>query len=286
MDELPPTPFANETEGNKFREWVNKNYPDWAKQNSLELDGPENNSFIRKAWKEYGSKYDSKALDSRELSESEMDQLLTEFKKYNSGSTIDKYGKIYVESTINFGSAGYVTAVIYKAGNASYGYYNKGEFTSFKKYDGTYDKSKKIITFSNGSQRDLESFVKCTINFTEARRMKQDREISKVAEWLGKDLQWEEKGKRWWVEGYINVSVDWDSDLSKLYIFFDDKGYYTTGTYTGKIGTAIKGTWSGGGRTMTYNDKTYTGDNLKSTLLKVLKAYGNKMAKADAVSAA
>ena len=30
------------TEGNAFRQWVNKNYPDWAKQNDLELSGTLN----------------------------------------------------------------------------------------------------------------------------------------------------------------------------------------------------------------------------------------------------
>jgi hypothetical protein len=71
-----------------------------------------------------------------------------------------------------------------------------------------------------------------------------------------------------------------------LFIFFDDQGQFNTGTYTGKIATAIRGTWDKGGRSMTFKGKTYTGDNLKSTLLKVLKAAGGKMTYADGVSAA
>jgi hypothetical protein len=289
MDELPKTPFANETEGNKFREWVIKNQGDWAKNNNLDKEGDHNNSYIRKAWKEYGSKYDSELLDSRELSIQEMEDLFTEFKKYNSKSTIDsdKEKRYYVESTISYGTAGYVTAVIYRAGNTDYKYYLPGKFTSFKSYPGTYKKSSKTIKFSlMGAEKDLSDFIECKLNFAEARKMNQAKEISKVAEWLGKDLKWDAEGKRWWVEGYLNVSLDWDTDLSKLFIFFDDQGQFNTGTYTGKIATAIRGTWDKGGRSMTFKGKTYTGDNLKSTLLKVLKAAGGKMTYADGVSAA
>jgi hypothetical protein len=164
---------------------------------------------------------------------------------------------------------------------------NSGKFTPFKSYPGTYNKSSKTIKFSlMGAEKDLSDFIECKLNFAEARKMNQAKEISKVAEWLGKDLQWDAKGKRWWVEGYLNVSLNWDTDLSKLYIFFDDQGQYSTGTYTGKIATAIKGTWDKGGRSMTFGGKTYTGDNLKSTLLKVFKAAGGKMTYADGVSAA
>jgi len=52
-----PTPFTTKEEGNKFREWVNKKYPDWAKSNSLDPSGSENNQYIRKAYKEYGVEY-------------------------------------------------------------------------------------------------------------------------------------------------------------------------------------------------------------------------------------
>ncbi len=53
----PPTPFANSTEGNKFRAWVNKNYSAYAKSNKLDPTGSYDNDFIRKAYLQYGAEY-------------------------------------------------------------------------------------------------------------------------------------------------------------------------------------------------------------------------------------
>jgi hypothetical protein len=53
----PNTPFTSKAEGDKFRAWVNKNYPSYAKQIDLSLSGDFNNSFIKKAFAEYGQEY-------------------------------------------------------------------------------------------------------------------------------------------------------------------------------------------------------------------------------------
>lgn len=50
-------PFKNREEGNKFREWVNDNYPGYAKREDLSRSGPYNNSYIKKAWDKYGRVY-------------------------------------------------------------------------------------------------------------------------------------------------------------------------------------------------------------------------------------
>ena len=54
-------PFTDNTEGNKFREWVNKEDPKWALKNQLDKQSSKkdgfNNSYIQKAWKEFGKKY-------------------------------------------------------------------------------------------------------------------------------------------------------------------------------------------------------------------------------------
>ena len=55
--QLPSTPFTNKTEGDNFRAWVNKKYPSYAKQIDLSLSGDYNNSFIRKAFQQYGTEY-------------------------------------------------------------------------------------------------------------------------------------------------------------------------------------------------------------------------------------
>lgn len=44
-------------EGNKFRQWINTNYPDYAKEIDLDKEGPMNNSYIQKAWQKYGQEY-------------------------------------------------------------------------------------------------------------------------------------------------------------------------------------------------------------------------------------
>jgi hypothetical protein len=49
-------PFKTEAEGNKFRAWVNDNYPDFAR--SIELDRTGKlNSYVQRAWDKYGFEY-------------------------------------------------------------------------------------------------------------------------------------------------------------------------------------------------------------------------------------
>lgn len=49
-------PFTNVTEGDAFRGWVNKTYPDYAKSIKLDPTGTLN-SFVQKAWDKYGAEY-------------------------------------------------------------------------------------------------------------------------------------------------------------------------------------------------------------------------------------
>lgn len=60
LEQISSVPFKNKQEGDNFRNWVNNNYPDWAKKNQLDRSGPYNNTYIQKAYKEFGSKYQSK----------------------------------------------------------------------------------------------------------------------------------------------------------------------------------------------------------------------------------
>lgn len=54
-------PFKNNEEGNKFREWVNKKDPDYAKKIQLDKKSEKENGFkneyIKKAWEKYGEEY-------------------------------------------------------------------------------------------------------------------------------------------------------------------------------------------------------------------------------------
>ncbi len=51
------TPFTTQAQGDLFRAWVNKNYPDYAKKNQLDPTGSFNNSYIGAAWNVYGAAY-------------------------------------------------------------------------------------------------------------------------------------------------------------------------------------------------------------------------------------
>ncbi len=68
--QYPSTPFKNKAEGDSFRAWVNKKYPNYAKQNDLSLSGDFNNSFIRKAFQQYGAEYIKEGKTSTKTSSS------------------------------------------------------------------------------------------------------------------------------------------------------------------------------------------------------------------------
>ena len=54
------TPFKNKAEGDAFRRAVNKYAPDYAKQIDLSVSGAYDNSYIRMAYKKYGSLYNQR----------------------------------------------------------------------------------------------------------------------------------------------------------------------------------------------------------------------------------
>jgi len=65
-------PFTNTTEGNAFRKWVNKNYPDYAKKlfgDGLGLTGSYNNKYVQDAWKNYGAEYQEDIAEAKEQAE-------------------------------------------------------------------------------------------------------------------------------------------------------------------------------------------------------------------------
>ena len=50
INEESTIPFKNNNEGNRFRKWVNDNYPIAAKELQLDREGAYNNYYIQKAW--------------------------------------------------------------------------------------------------------------------------------------------------------------------------------------------------------------------------------------------
>jgi hypothetical protein len=49
--------IKDKTAGDAFRKWVNEKHPDYAKEKDLWVSGEYNNSYIKKAWDEYGKEY-------------------------------------------------------------------------------------------------------------------------------------------------------------------------------------------------------------------------------------
>ena len=52
-------PFKNQTEGDKFRKWININYPDFAKRFDISIDGDYKNGFIIDGYYFFKKEYDN-----------------------------------------------------------------------------------------------------------------------------------------------------------------------------------------------------------------------------------
>jgi len=50
-------PFKDRAEGNRFRNWVNNTYPEYAKEINLDRTGSHTNSYILSAWDKLSDKY-------------------------------------------------------------------------------------------------------------------------------------------------------------------------------------------------------------------------------------
>jgi len=74
-------PFTSKEEGDAFREWVNETYPEYAKEIDLDKEGSYNNSYIKKAWEEYGDDYANKDIE--------------ESVEFEAGTYTDPEGNIY-----------------------------------------------------------------------------------------------------------------------------------------------------------------------------------------------
>ena len=55
-------PFYSPKEGDIFRQWIHKNYPNYAKEIDLDISGSCDNCYIYLAWQKYGEKF----IDSKE----------------------------------------------------------------------------------------------------------------------------------------------------------------------------------------------------------------------------
>lgn len=78
-ESYPETPFTSKVEGDKFRNWINDTYPKYAVQIDLDRSGDYNNSYIRKAYAQYGAEY-QKVVKESDISSRAQNPLSSEFK--------------------------------------------------------------------------------------------------------------------------------------------------------------------------------------------------------------
>jgi len=83
------SPFKNKEEGDKFRKWVNDNYPDYAKQIDLDVSGSHTNSYIMKAWAKYGNQYKEGKSNTKKGGEEPNPNLVVSSDIADKFSTID-----------------------------------------------------------------------------------------------------------------------------------------------------------------------------------------------------
>lgn len=162
VPEYSATPFKNDTEGNTFRAWVIKTYPDWAATNHLSETGPKDNTYIRKAYSEFGAAYAKSKEAPAEvktvarLTNSQLQQIVKSIKASGASAEIKiitsdnspyvfwwrgkEYGNIYNNFRLQFVSS------------------------SGKKFAGTYATGGNI-KFDNGKTITLKDFVAGNASF-------------------------------------------------------------------------------------------------------------------------
>ena len=178
----PATTFKTKEDGNKFREWVNKKYPDWAKENNLDASGSENNTYIRKAYAQYGQEY-NKATSTPEVKKmdgKQMNNLLAKIKEYSK--------KVELQLTTGSGEP----VILFYAGKV-YGHIYNNYMVSYvnteggkKVWWGTYISEKEFVSFGSGKHFNLKSVVLCSITEGLTMTKEESEKAAKADELLAK----------------------------------------------------------------------------------------------------
>ena len=164
IPEYSATPFANDTEGNKFRAWVIKNHADWAKTNRLDATGAKDNRYIRKAYKEFGETYKKEAAVSETvkkdvITNDRLDQIEKNIKGFGTKTKIKLTAAGKEPFILFYSSKGY--GFFYKTRKVTYVASGGSSFDGIYNYDsGT---GKRTVKFSKGKTYSFESVVKFQI---------------------------------------------------------------------------------------------------------------------------
>jgi len=159
VPEYAATPFANDTEGNKFRAWVIKTHADWAKTNNLDSTGSKDNRYVRKAYQEFGEDYKKAVPDvvtEAALTNNEMDTIKKKIESYGTKAVL-QFTVADKQPCILF-YVGKQYAYLYNTRKVSYVTEEK------KSFSGMYDSKTNIVTFSKDKSWDLKWVSKFTIS--------------------------------------------------------------------------------------------------------------------------
>lgn len=171
VPELEPAPWADKSQGDTFRRWVNENKPDIAKKYDLDISGPFNNTTMRKVWavikddsdfKKELEKFKEKKvvvkLDGKAIGE--LQKKMQKAKNPN--------GRVILQKLDGTGED-----LIYydfdKTNSTRYGhFYSNGRVSyktsSGKEYWGNYDPKTDKVKFDNGKTFNFDDVVKMRCN--------------------------------------------------------------------------------------------------------------------------
>lgn len=210
VPEYSATPFKDATEGNEFREWVNKYQAEWAKSNNLDVKGPKDNTYIRKAYQEFSEEYKKSkeapaSVKKDRATNAEMDKIMKLIKGYGS-KPILQFTTDTSEPVIYFSVTGKGHAHLYNTRTLIY------KTSGGKSFSGIYDEKTNKVTFPEDKSFDLKSVVLFTIS---------DELTSEKAETA--------QGKKAYISssglGYVNVrsSTSTSEKSDNIIIKFEDK---------------------------------------------------------------
>ena len=162
VPEYSATPFKDATEGNEFREWVNKYHTEWAKSNNLDAKGPKDNTYIRKAYQEFSEEYkkskEAPASVKKDIAtNAEMDKIMKVIKGYGN-KPILQFTTDTSEPVIYFSVTGKGYAHLFNTRTLIY------NTSGGKSFSGIYDEKTNKVTFSENKSFDLKSVVLFTIS--------------------------------------------------------------------------------------------------------------------------
>ena len=207
--EYSATPFKNDTEGNTFRAWVIKNHADWAKTNNLDATGAKDNTYVRKAYQEFGADYKK----STEVPAVVKKDVLTNAEMDTIKKKIESYG---AKAQLQFTVADKQPCILFWSGKQYAFFYNTRKVTyktsAGKSFSGIYDSKTNNVTFAKDKAWDLKYVAKFTIS---------DRLAGEKAEVAQKkDVYVAKSG-----EGYVNVrsNTSTSESANNIIIKFTDK---------------------------------------------------------------